>query len=526
MKRANESAMCVNLCVAVAAVALTALFLCAVVVVGVVGVHSPAFAESDERSGSIVVHEYRTQFGATNPGSGDENPVLPKDAQPVADVPFELYQLSTDPEAGNGFEPTVNVDSPPLTSFTPRTGTTDAEGMLAFNDLPRGVYVLVQGDLAGVQPAQKKLLVAVPMQGVASADMRWDVHVYPKSYVAASIAKEADDPNAVYGVGDEASWRIAVPVPAELKLVATDGSVRYGHGLQIRDPLDDRLDGVPGAQVSLVDATGQMNATHLTAGVDFTETHDDQGRTLTWTFTDDALRRIADAGAANLVIAVTTRVNEAAYGKAGAIFNNATISFTAASGAPTQAEVIPGNVPDTANPAHPRIYTGGVRIDKYLQETGEKLSGATFKVARSREDSLAGRFLTRTVNGVQQDVQLVTDGGGAAALGGLGAGTYWLMETQAPTVTNAQGEQQACVRLTEPAKVDIPADIAAADVQVSVANRLETPLDRAGSIVSGALVKTGDGGWPVAVALVAAVAFVGAALVRRRLQQRGKRTED
>lgn len=514
-----------NLRAAAAATALAAvLAFCAAALSGAGG---PAFADADAsaaRTGSIVVHEYRSQLGGTDPGNGDEDPVLPEDALPLADVPLTLYQLSADPEAANGFEPAVDVDSPPLASFDPRSGTTDAQGVLAFRDLPRGVYLLVQGDVAGMQPAQKKLIVAVPMQDAAGGDARWDVHVYPKSSAAASIAKAADDPEAVYGVGDEARWRITVPVPAELKLVAADGSVRYGRDLQVRDFLDARLDDVPGAQVSLVDATGQPSATALVPGADYEEAYDEQGRTVSWTFTDDALRRIADAGAANLVIAVATRVNEAAYDGPGAIFNNAAVSFTAASGAPTGAEVVSGGVPDPANPAHPRIRTGGVRIDKRLEETGEKLSGATFKVARSRADALAGRFIARTVDGAQQDVRLVTDADGAAALGGLGAGTYWLMETQAPSYEDAEGRQRDCVRLAEPAAVDIPADPKAAEVRVRVANRLETPLDRAGSAVGGALAKTGDAGRLLAAALAVAVALAGAGAARRL--RRRERTDD
>ncbi|WP_455779556.1 SpaH/EbpB family LPXTG-anchored major pilin [Gordonibacter pamelaeae] len=517
--------MCANLRAAAAAATLAVvLALCAT---ALAGAGSPALADADAsaaRTGSIVVHEYRSQLGGTNPGNGDDDPVLPEDALPLADVPLTLYQLSADPEAANGFEPAVDVDSPPLASFDPRSGTTDAQGVLAFRDLPRGVYLLVQGDVAGVQPAQRKLLVAVPMQDAAGGDARWDVHVYPKSSAAASIAKAADDPDAVYGVGDEARWRITVPVPAELKLVAADGSVRYGRDLQVRDFLDARLDDVPGAQVSLVDATGQPSATALVPGTDYEETYDEQGRTVSWAFTDEALRRIVDAGAANLVITVATRVNEAAYDGPGAIFNNAAVSFTAASGAPTGAEVMPGGVPDPANPAHPRIRTGGVLIDKRLEETGEKLPGAAFKVARSRADALAGRFIARTVDGAQHDVQLVTDADGAAALGGLGAGTYWLMETQAPSCADAEGRQRACVRLAEPAAVDIPADPKAAEVRVTVANRLETPLDWAGSAVGGALAKTGDAGWLVAAAL-AAVVLAGTGMARR-LQRRGGRTDD
>ena len=94
----------------------------------------------------------------------------------------------------------------------------------------------------------------------------------------------------------------------------------------------------------------------------------------------------------------------------------------------------------------------------------------------------------------------------------------------APSYEDAEGRQRACVRLAEPAAVDIPTDPAAAEVRVTVANRLETPLDRAGSAVGGALAKTGDAGWLLAAALAVA-ALAGAGMVRR-LRQRSERTDD
>lgn len=482
---------------------------------------------ADERTGSIVVHEYRTQLGATQPGTGDAGAILPADAEPLADVPLTLYRLSEDPQATNGFDPSVTVDSPPLASFDPRTGSTDAQGALAFGDLPRGVYLLVQGAMPGLQPAQQKLLVAVPMENAAGDEARWDVHVYPKSYAVASIAKQAVDPDTVYGVGDEASWRIVLPVPAELKANGADGAVRYGSALAVRDPLDARLDFVEGAQVALVDEHGAPSATALVAGVDYEEAFDARTRTASWTFTDEALKRIANAGAHDLVITLTTRVNEAAYDAPGAIYNDASASFTSATGEPVQVVVVPGGTPDPENPAHPRIYTGGLRIDKHLDATGEKLSGAVFKVARSYDDARAGRFIARTAGGAAQDIELVTDANGAASLAGLAAGTYWLVETQAPSYADAHGATHACVRLTEPAAVTVPDDPASATVGVSVANRLETPLDQAGSAAWTTLVKTGDAGWLAATALLVALAAgIGAAAYRRSARGRDERTDE
>lgn len=486
-----------------------------------------AWAASEVETGSITVHECRTQLGGTQAGTGDEGAVLPADAEPLPDVPLTLYRLSEDPQAANGFDPAVSVDTPPLASFDPRAGTTDAEGAFVFGDLPRGVYLLVQGSMPGLQPAQQKLLVAVPMENATGAEMRWNVHVYPKSYAVASIAKQAVDPDTVYGVGEAASWRIVLPVPAELKATGADGAVRYGSALVMRDPLDARLDFVAGAQVELVDEHGAPSATALVAGVDYEEAFDAQARTVSWTFTDAALELIVQSGARDLTVTLTTRVNEAAYDAPGAIYNDASASFTSATGEPVQVTVVPDGSPDPENPTHPRICTGGLRIDKRLDATGEKLSGAVFKVARSYDDARAGRFVARTANGSAQDVELVTDADGAASLGGLAAGTYWLVETQAPSYVDAHGVSRACVRLTEPAAVTVPENPAAAVAGVAVANRLETPLDQAGSAAWTTLAKTGDGGrLAVAALFVALAAGIGVGAFRRGARGRNERTDE
>ena len=487
-----------------------------------------AWADASARTGSIAIHEYRTQIGGTQAGSGGEDAVLPADAEPLADVPLMLYQLSEDPQAANGFDPSVTVDSPPLSSFAPRAGVTDVQGVFVFDDLPRGVYLLVQGTMPGIQHAQQKLLIAVPMETATGADARWSVHVYPKSYTTASIAKQAVDAQRVYGVGDEASWRIVLPVPAELKAAATDGSVRYGSTLSVSDPLDDRLDFVTGAQVSLVDENGSASAAAFVEGVDYVESFDAATRTASWTFTDAALRRIADASTSDLVITLTTRVNEGAFDMPGVIYNDALASFVTADGAPVQVEVVRGT-PDPQNPAHPRICTGGLHLDKVLDTTGEKLPGAVFKVARSRDDAVAGRFLVRGGQGGEHDVLLTTDASGKALLGGLAAGTYWLVEVQAPSYVDARGVSHACVRLTEPAPVAISGDAADCVVSVEVVNRLETPFDQVGGATWGALAKTGDAGLLAGGATALAAAVAAACALRRAWRSRsasGERTDE
>lgn len=461
------------------------------------------------QTGSIIVHLYQTSLGGGEPGTGGEDAVLPADAKPIAGIPFALAKLSDDPTAANGFDPPITIDSPPLGSFTPRKGTTDMQGAISFDDLERGVYVLTQAAAEGYRPAQHKLLVAVPMSGVTGSELRWNVHVYPKSYPVDAISKIAEEPQTVFGVGDEARWRIAVPVPTTLKQPNQDGTFSYGRSWQIRDLPDERLDVIEGARIELLNEAGAPAGVVLVLGVDVIESSDATTHRITWAITDEALRRIVDSDAAELVIELATRLNESAYGSTSDIYNNAQVSYVSASGDELTHAVIPASGPDAGNPAHPRIHTGGLIIDKRLTSTGMKLSGAVFKVARTRDDALRGRFLTKTLDGDAQDIELVTDANGAAVLGGLRPGTYWLNEVQAPSFPDGRGKQIACIRLVEPAEVQVGDRIQQALAAVAVDNRAATPTDEAAAALTSALVRTGDVGWFALIALVLAVVLAG-----------------
>ena len=84
-------------------------------------------------------------------------------------------------------------------------------------------------------------------------------------------------------------------------------------------------------------------------------------------------------------------------------------------------------------------------------DKSKRLAGARFYLADSKQNAENENFLTREIDtsGTREEVSVTTDQNGQASIRAIGAGTYYLVETQAPTGYH---------KLTEPIEVTVSND--------------------------------------------------------------------
>lgn len=335
-------------------------------------------------------------------------------------------------------------------------------------------------------------MVMLPMQshdGNGNAVYNYDVHVYPKSAAGPVITKEPVSVPVV-GVGDQVLWDISYPADHGIKEETKD-AILYATDFYITDTMDSRLDYVEGsAKFKVYDAAGNQLDLAIKKDVHYREVYDKASKTVTWRYTALGIRTMADNNAAQSVVRITTVVNESAPGSVGAIWNNASIDFVNTKGGPYHQEVFAANA-DKNGEGVPKVYLGSIVVDKYEKDKEEvKLAGVTFKVAASEENARKGKY----IQAAGKDYQIATDKNGYGRFTALGAGDYWLVETQA-----ADGYRQ----LNSPVKVTIGETTATANVVISIANEKNKK--------SPSLVKTGDMtnlfSWIFSVVLTAFIFF-------------------
>lgn len=499
-------------------------------------------------SGSITVHKYRTASTTAQPGSGTtgDAALLPSDAVPVDGVTYRLFALDTALVEGSGAPAVSGAPaasgvaaflgtyaapgvSPASPTASGATGSgSNPSGELAFGSLPFGYYLLVEdasSATGGSVTTAPPMLVTLPYANAGGSFVQ-NVHVYPKSASTEHIAKTREGAHAVAGLGDTVPWKVSFPVPGGLK-TGSGASASYGHDWSVSDALDARLDWAGTWQVALKDSSGAASSVTLTPGTDIVCTYNPASHEVEWAIADAATKTIVDNNVASLEITFDTTVNEKALANVEPVYNDAAIDFVNATGDPFHHAVI-GGAPDPDNPAHPRAYLGAIIIDKHLDDmSGPALAGAEFALAASEADARAGVYMSRTVAGAET-LAVATDAQGAAAFSALAPGTYWVVETKAPSYTDGSGNTVQCARLSEPVEVVIEDSADGAHRTVQAVNRAETPADVVGGMLGSLgshLPKTGDAAWWILLVLLAAAATAAAAGARRRAKKQRQRGE-
>lgn len=123
------------------------------------------------------------------------------------------------------------------------------------------------------------------------------------------------------------------------------------------------------------------------------------------------------------------------------------------------------------------VYTGGFYIKKFDKNNEDNLlGGAEFKIALSEEDAKKENFIK--IN--NEDIVITTDSQtGLASYGGLKYGTYYLVETKAPTYI-IDGQEKSYKKLTRPIEILVNANTFKEENANKIANAKITALPAAG----------------------------------------------
>lgn len=327
--------------------------------------------------------------------------------------------------------------------------STDEKGQGIFNDLPYGLYLIVQTDVSGAEyegkpitlsHLQTPMLVSVP-QSAGQSDVTVKVKT-PLGYgeltksivgigdINGNWENVEDSATEVTGPGDYIRFRLAVQPP---RLSSGDTLDHFvvedvrSKGLEL-----EKLE-------SVTDTLGQT----YVEGTDYTRTEETvaDGTRMLLTFTQQGLQKLEQLGraAGTLTVVYTTQVTEDAV--TAGITNSARIDYKV-DYAPDRDNPPPPDDPppeDDDDEYHSdwdvaRSYTFGVHMTKYLGEEGNLApeGSVTFALYREKDGQKQAVPLSRSGDAYQVALQgsneLSVSADGTFTILGLGEGTYYLRE--------------------------------------------------------------------------------------------------
>ena len=330
-----------------------------------------------------------------------------------------------------------------------RKASTDENGQAIFNDLPYGLYLIVQTDVSGAEyegepitlsHLQTPMLVSVP-QSAGQSDVTVKVKT-PLGYgeltksivgvgdINGNWENVEDSATEVTGPGDYIRFRLAVQPPR----------LSSGDTLDHFVVEDVRSEGLKLEKLeSVTDTLGQT----YVENTDYTRTEETvaDGTRMLLTFTQQGLQKLERLGrtAGTLTVVYTTQVTEDAV--TAGITNSARIDYKV-DYAPDRDNPPPPDDPppeDDDDEYHSdwdvaRSYTFGVHMTKYLGEEGNLApeGSVTFALYREKDGQKQAVPLSRSGDAYQVALQgsneLSVSADGTFTILGLGEGTYYLRE--------------------------------------------------------------------------------------------------
>ena len=395
---------------------------------------------------------------------------VPADATPLAGVTFQVDRVNVDLTQREGWDAarqmTPETAAAQLDGSTSVNGVTDENGLIQFENLPLGMYLVTETDTPQGVIAGQPFLVYLPMtvdsdgDGVLD-DWNQDVHVYPKNSVL-TLDKEVADAGAQ--AGDIINYTITGAVPTSL---TEENSTIADAQFEFHDFLDAENAYVGGEQaIELTIFGGAQNGTVMEEGVHYEVIGNDAGPDTAGSLigprgTQHIQVNLTDAGLQAIIGADTVQMTMEAVVKPVADTDGITFNFVrqltndGRGGGSITTSNIPGDTPtnptDDPDPEDPTpgvdTYHGQAIINKIDPDNGGAvLEGAEFALYASAISGLD------TVDEVQESGDMVTvsgqdrwvtDAAGTVTIDGIHASDfadnatsetvhYYLVETEAP----------------------------------------------------------------------------------------------
>lgn len=311
-----------------------------------------------------------------------------------------------------------------LTSTYTSGKITDSKTSYQFNNLDAGYYLVY---VTGGKEIQSSL---VTVDGTTDK-------VNLKT-TAPSIEKTANKTSV--NIGDVVTYTVAGSVPD------TIGYSEYVY--KINDTLSKGLDFVKNANGDALDNANEVNVT-----VAFGEGITDEGTAPTIAALDTTKKTMS------LDLSTWVRANQKNKGKNFTVTYYAKVNKDAVVTEKNKAELVYGNNPSdttTTKPSEVKTPTYYLNINKYAKNDSKKLAGAKFKLYKDSVDEnnvikvtgSEGNYVVDPASTTKEFVSVdsITSEGYNLHVNGLAAGTYYLVETEAPAGYN---------KLTDPIKVEI-----------------------------------------------------------------------